>query len=79
MIKGIDISEHNGNVDIQKIKEDGIKFVILRIGYGKHQNQIDDTFKVNYESAIKNDIPVGMYLYSYAINIDDAKSEAQLV
>lgn len=79
MIKGIDISEHNGNVDMQKIKEDGIEFVILRIGYGKHQNQIDDTFKVNYESAIKNDIPVGIYLYSYATNIDDAKSEAQLV
>lgn len=79
MVKGIDISEHNGNVDMQKIKEDGIEFVILRIGYGKHQDQIDDTFKINYESARKNNIPVGIYLYSYATNINDAKSEAQLV
>lgn len=79
MIKGIDISEHNGYVDMKKVKEDGIEFVILRIGYGKHQSQIDDNFKENYENAIKNDIPVGIYLYSYATNIDDAKAEAQLV
>lgn len=79
MIKGIDISEHNGNVDMKKIKEDGIKFIILRLGYGKNQSQIDKNFKTNYEKAINSNIPVGVYLYSYATNISDSKEEAKLV
>lgn len=79
MIKGIDLSEHNGDVNMEKIKQKGIEFVILRVGYGKNTSQIDKNFRVNYEKAIKNNIPIGVYLYSYAINIDDAKKEAELV
>lgn len=79
MIKGIDISEHNGNIDMGKIKNDGIKFIILRLGYGKNKNQIDKKFKTNYENAIKNNIPVGIYLYSYATNVNDAQKEAELI
>lgn len=77
MIKGIDISEHNGNVNMEKLKEDGIDFVILRLGYGK--SQIDKNFKTNYEKALKNNIPVGIYLYSYATNINDVEKEANFV
>ena len=79
MIKGIDISENNGDINMSAVKEAGIEFVIIRIGYGKNQSQIDKKFKVNYENAIKNNIPVGIYLYSYATNIDDAEKEAELV
>lgn len=79
MIKGIDISSHNGDVDMEKIKTAGIEFIILRLGYGKNQSQMDKNFQKNYESAMKNNIPVGIYLYSYATNIEDAKKEAQLV
>lgn len=79
MIKGIDISSHNGSINMEKVKNSGIKFVILRIGYGKNQNQLDKNFKINYENAIQNNIPVGIYLYSYATNTDDAKKEAELV
>lgn len=79
MIKGIDISEHNGDIDMEKIRNDDIEFVILRLGYGKKQSQIDKKFKNNYEKAIKNNIPVGIYLYSYATNIEDAEKEAKLV
>ena len=77
MKKGIDISSHNGSINMKKVKDSGIEFIILRIGYGK--NNIDQKFKFNYENAIKNELPVGIYLYSYAINTDDAKKEAQLV
>ena len=79
MIKGVDISENNGDINMSAVKEAGIEFVIIRIGYGKNQSQIDKKFKVNYENAIKNNIPVGIYLYSYATNIDDAEKEAELV
>lgn len=79
MKKGIDISEHNGNINMEKIKKSGIEFIILRLGYGKNSNQIDKNFKINYEKAIKNNIPIGVYLYSYATNISDSKEEAKLV
>lgn len=31
MLKGIDISEHNGNIDFAKVKNAGIDFVIIRL------------------------------------------------
>ena len=79
MLKGIDISEYNGNIDMKKVREDGVEFVIIRLGYGKNKSQIDKKFYENYRKAIENSIPVGIYLYSYAINIEDAKCEAKRV
>ncbi len=79
MKKGIDVSEHNGDINMEKVKNEGIEFVIIRIGYGKNQSQIDKKFRANYENAIKNNIPIGIYLYSYAITEEDAKKEAELV
>ena len=79
LIKGIDISEHNGNVNMLQVKKSGIQFIILRFGYGKNSNQIDKKFKINYENAINNNIPIGLYHYSYATNIEDAQKEAEFV
>lgn len=31
MKKGIDVSEHNGNIDFAKVKNAGIDFVIIRL------------------------------------------------
>lgn len=79
MIKGVDLSEHNGNVDIRKLKENGIEFAILRAGYGKNKSQIDRMFYNNYKKAKENNLPIGVYWYSYATNIDDAKKEAEVL
>lgn len=79
MKKGIDISCHNGEIDMKKVKECGIEFIIIRLGYGKNKSQIDTRFHENYRKAKEFDIPVGVYLYSYALNCVDAISEAKLV
>ena len=47
LIKGIDVSEHDGNIDMLQVKNSGIQFIILRFGYGKNSNQIDKKFKIN--------------------------------
>lgn len=75
---GIDVSYHNGKIDWKKVKESGIKFAILRIGYGMYENQKDKMFEENYKGAIKNNISVGIYLYSYAKNEEQARKEANL-
>lgn len=75
---GIDLSSHQGDVDFEKLKNAGVEFVILRVGSksGKGKFFLDQKFKHNMELAKKYDIPVGVYFYSYAENVFDAKKEA---
>ena len=80
MVKGVDISEHNGNVNFENLKKAGVEFVILRCGYGQDRTSQDDKwFKSNVEKCIKHNMPYGVYLYSYANNTEKAKSEVQHV
>lgn len=79
MKKGVDISYHNGTIDMAKVKLSGIEFIILRLGYRKKENQIDEKFYENYNKAIQQGIPIGVYIYSYAINTADALKEAEFV
>ena len=76
--KGIDVSKWQGEIDFQKVKNNGVEFVIIREGYGKKDpNQVDKKFKQNYEGAKKAGLPVGVYHYSYADSVSDAKLEAE--
>lgn len=78
-MKGIDVSVYQGQVDWYKVKQAGIGFAILRIGYGMYENQKDVTFERNYAEATRVGIPVGVYLYSYAKSVDEAIQEANIV
>lgn len=77
--RGIDVSKHQGKIDMSEVKKSGIDFLIARIGYGMYENQKDQQFENNYKEAIKHNIPIGVYLYSYALNKDDAYKEAEMV
>lgn len=70
MLKGIDVSEHNGKIDFAKVKQDGINFVIIRIGWigNKENHTIDTYFEENYKNAKANGLKVGFYVYSYVEN-----------
>ena len=74
-IKGIDVSEWQGNIDWQKVKNAGIKFAMIRTSYGKRS--LDKTYIANIEGAQAVGIDVGAYHYCYAKNIEDAKAEAR--
>ena len=76
MIKGIDVSKHQGTIDWGKVKAAGIQFAILRAGYGMFENQIDPTFENNYSECKRLGIPIGTYWYSYATSVFEAKKEA---
>jgi len=77
---GIDVSEHNGNVDWQKVKDSGINFAIIRCGYGQNATSQDDKkFTKNISECERLGIPYGVYIYSYAANRNGAKSEAEHV
>lgn len=76
---GIDVSQHNGVIDWDKVKASGkVDFVILRCGFGReHANQIDGQFERNYNECKRVGIPVGVYHYSYATSVADAEKEAE--
>lgn len=77
--KGIDVSYHQGTIDWKKVKNAGIEFAIIRIGYGIYDYQKDKQFENNYKNARANGIPVGVYHYSYATSVAEAQKEANLV
>ena len=78
LMKGIDVSVHNGNINWQKVKNAGIQFAILRAGYGREMSQKDARFEENYRNAKATGIPVGAYWYSYAMTEDEARLEADV-
>lgn len=76
-MKGIDVSENNGFIDWQAIKNSGIEFAIVRLGYGRQH--LDSRFYENVNGCIQNGIPFGVYYYSYALDEDEAQAEADYV
>ncbi len=82
--KGIDVSYAQGNIDWKKVAASGIEFAIIRIGRGACRAgevapKMDDYFIRNIEGAIANGIDVGVYFYSYADTVEEARQEANFV
>lgn len=75
---GIDVSSHQGGINWQGVKNAGVKFAILRVGYGMYEHQKDKQFENNYNGAKSVGIPVGVYLYSYAKSVAEAEREADV-
>ena len=77
-MKGIDVSKHNGSINWNQVKADGVRFAILRAGYGRLASQKDVKFEEYYSGAKAVGIPIGCYWYSYATSVEEAKIEAQV-
>ena len=74
-IKGIDVSEFNGLVDYEAVKKAGYSHVMVRSGAGK--SYVDPNFTLNYGAAGAAGLQRGVYHYSYATTVEDAKEEAK--
>ncbi len=75
--RGIDVSNHQGKIDWQAVKDDGVQFAIIRLGYGDDDTTQDDSrFLENVAGCEAAGIPWGAYIYSYALTIKEAQSEA---
>ncbi len=72
---GIDVSVWNGNIDWATVKSQ-IDFAILRASW---EETADTKFYTNANGCTENDIPFGVYVYSYAENAAEAKGEAEYV
>ena len=72
--RGIDISAHNGDINLAALKSQ-IDFVIIRVGFGT-SGTIDKKFKRNADLCKTLGIPFGFYWYSYALGVVGAEKEA---
>lgn len=76
--EGIDVSQHNGSIDFNKVKAAGKSFVMIRAGYGRYLKQKDPLFEQNYSRAKAAGMHIGTYWYSYATNVSQAQEEARV-
>ena len=81
-ILGVDVSEHQHEIDWQQVKESGVDFAYIRLGrrgYTEGGLFDDPWFEKNYEGAKENAVLVGVYFYSQAINAEEAREEAEFL
>lgn len=80
---GIDVSKWQGAMDWSAVKNGGdVKFVILRIGSGSRTGgdpDLDSRFEEYLQGCIDNNIPVGIYFFTYASSLEGLKKEANWV
>lgn len=79
---GIDVSSWQGTIDWQKVKASGVEFAMLRLGYQADyggEYTLDREFLHNIEGATAVGLPVGVYFYSCADSVDEARRQAEWV
>ncbi|MBR1764928.1 MAG: fibronectin type III domain-containing protein [Ruminococcus sp.] len=80
---GIDVSYYQGNIDWAKVKAEGFSFAILRVGYRGYGSAgtlvLDDKFQSYLVGAKAAGLDVGVYFYTQAITVAEAREEADFV
>ena len=82
IVKGIDVAKWQGIIDWDKVKASGITFAMIRVGYRTLDKGViveDPYAKYNLQEAEKNDIKIGAYFFSTAIDEKEAIEEAKWV
>ena len=80
---GVDVSVHQGEIDWQQVAGAGIDFAMIRIGYrgyGSEGKMMGDThFLDNIQGALDAGLDVGIYYFSQAVTVEEARQEAAYV
>ncbi len=79
---GIDVSEWQGDIDYEAVREAGATFVMMRIGVKLDSGEepaLDKKFLDNIRNAKEAGLKVGVYLYSKALSSEEAIDEAKWI
>jgi len=78
----IDVSKWDKDIDWKKVSEAGVNYAMIRLGTQKaldRESVLDSYFEKNIKGAKDAGIKVGVYYFSYANDVDDAKEQAEWV
>lgn len=82
VLRGVDVSGFQGDIDWERVKADGIGFAMIRVG-GRFINSgklYDDSyFHGNVKGALAAGLQVGVYYFSQAVNAQEGVEEAEYV
>ncbi len=81
---GVDVSSHQGVINWNKVADAGVEFAIIRAGgryYGVNSGTIfaDARFQSNLKGAMAAGLETGVYFFSQAISVEEAREEARFV
>ena len=80
-IPGVDVSSHQGEIDWAQVRDAGMEFAMIRLGYRGYTSGgiYEDEYAVANLTGAKNaGLSVGAYFYSQAITAEEARMEARL-
>ena len=80
--RGIDVSEHQGYIDWEKVKNSGVQFAFIRLGFSSYDDgslHMDTWYEDNISRARDAGIDVGVYFFSQATTVEEAIEEARFV
>lgn len=79
---GIDVSYYQEDIDWVKVKQAGIDYVMIRLGYRGYESGklvLDSRFKEYIKGASEAGLDIGIYFFSQAITTQEAREEAEFV
>ena len=82
VLRGIDVSEHQWEIDWRRAASSGLDFACVRLGrrgYTEGGLFDDPWFEQNMEGATEAGLKTGVYFFSQAVNVAEAIEEANFV
>ena len=80
-LTGIDVSSHQGEIDWQQVAAAGVRFAVIRAGYRGYGEEgtlvTDSRFDENISGALAAGLDVGVYFFSQAVTVEEAREEAR--
>ena len=73
---GVDVSHHQGKIQWDEVAASGIRFAMIRLGHRAVSDgvvRLDTCWEENYTGARAAGVPVGVYFYSQAISVEEAR------
>lgn len=81
-LRGVDVSEHQKEIDWAAVAAGGVDFAMIRAGYRGYSKgglYEDEYFAANMSGALDNGLEVGVYFFSQAVTPEEAVEEAEYV
>lgn len=79
---GVDVSYIQKEIDWQSVKDAGIQFAMIRLGYRGYEQGLlheDDYYRANMNGAHEAGLARGVYWVSHAVNEEEVLEEADYV